>query len=142
MTPISKKAQKILDYLTRELEPGDSRKIDNAQGTFMAVHVSRIADDVYTVVHYYEQCGDLMCDPEIAYWRGPDQKFYPISYRQDGLGVYQESVVFEAGVPAKVAPAVQRDQAQFTTLWMTNIVQQQDLDMRKMGKPTVAGAAP
>lgn len=50
------------------------------------------------------------------------------NYQQDGLGLYQESVIFgEDGNPEKFIPVLQRDHALFAGQWMQTIKEQQGL---------------
>jgi hypothetical protein len=79
------------------------------------------------VAHYYEQNGDLMADPEMTFLvSAVDGRVYPLSYRQDGLGIYRESVKFnEAGQIDGHYPREQRDEATFSGQWMKNIKFQQ-----------------
>ena len=132
MNAINQKAAAILNQLTQDLNTlGDHRRWENSPA-FMAVCVEYINDTdlgpVYSVAHYYEQNGDLMRDPEMTFLRRIDGSYYPLSYQQDGLGLYQESVIFgEDGNPEKFIPAMQRDHALFAGQWMQNIKEQQGL---------------
>ena len=83
---------------------------------------------MFSVAHYYKQCGDLMRDPEMTFLRSADGRYYPLSFQQDNLGIYQESVLFGAdGNPAQVIPRLQRDHARFAGQWLDNIKAQQRL---------------
>ena len=132
MQTISRPAAAILDLLTQDLSSlGDHCRIEN-NPAFMPVCVERISETafgpIFSVVHYYEQNGDLMRDPEMTFLRLPDGRYSPLSYRQDGLGLYQESVILgENGNPEKFIPAMQRDHALFAGQWMQNIKDQQGL---------------
>lgn len=132
MNAINQKAAAILNHLTQDLNTlGDHRRWENSP-SFMAVCVEYINDTdlgpVFSVAHYYEQNGDLMRDPEMTFLRRIDGSYYPLSYQQDGLGLYQESVIFgEDGNPEKFIPAMQRNQAVFAGQWMQNIKEQQGL---------------
>lgn len=130
MQTISRPAAAILDLLTQGLNSlGDHCRIENSPA-FMAACVERINDTplgpVFSVAHYYEQNGDLMRDPEMTFLRLPDGSYSPLSYQQDGLGLYQESVIFdENGNPEKFIPSMQRNHALFAEQWMKNIKEQQ-----------------
>ena len=140
----SKSASKVLNILTKYLkEKNRSRKIDNASGAFMAVHVEFLytddvnGGDVFSIAHYYEQNGDMMKDPDVVFLRkrndlaiNEDDQFVftPISYQQDGLGIYQE--FFQSDNNGKfitVNVSKIRDCISFCSMWMKNIQQQQGL---------------
>ena len=131
MKAINKKAEVIFHRLTEGMvELGDHRKVDNANGTFMAVCVEIIGRSglgpLVSVAHYYEQNGDLMRDPDIVFWVDADGHAYPISYRQDGLGIDQEAAVVENG-KWNVKPKMQADITRFANQWMLNVEEQQNL---------------
>ena len=67
-----------------------------------------------------------MRDPDVVFLIGADQHVYPISFRQDGLGVHLESAVLEEG-QWKVRTKMQADLCSFCNQWMHNIEQQQNL---------------
>lgn len=133
MKSINKKAQRIMDRLTDGLDSDyPLRTVDSSGGTYMAVHVELIGTvelgPVYSVAHYYEQNGDMMRDPDVEFIKAKvDGKYYPISFRNDGLGVMQEAVVFEDKKVKGIRIKQQRDIATFCGSWMSNINQQQRL---------------
>ena len=133
MKAINQKAQKVMDQLTEGMAAVcDHRWFDNAEGVFMAAVVEYINDTksgpVFSVAHYYEQNGDLCRDPEMTFLRGFDGKYYPLSFQQDGIGLYQESVIFgDDGNPEKFSPRLQKDHAVFAGDWFSNIKYQQKL---------------
>ena len=119
--------RKLIQGLTK---PGDHRKIDNTNGSFMPVCVEIIGSSglgpLISVCHYHELNGDLCADPEVVFLIGADQHVYPISFRQDNLGINQEAAYVEDGV-WKVRPKMQADITKFCNQWMTNIQEQQNL---------------
>ena len=130
---VNKEARAVLDKLTFGLiEPGAYRKIDN-NPPFMPVNVSFLwsidQGDIYSISHTYIQNGDVMNDPEMEFLRSLEEphEYYPLSYRQDGLGIYQPSVIIEDGSIKGYRKALQRDQAVFAGKWMKNIKSQQGL---------------
>jgi hypothetical protein len=130
MISVSKSAKQVLDTLTEELTTiGAATKLDNAPGVFMALHVECIDQvsegKLYSVTHYYEQNDDLMRDPDVVFLKDSEANYYPVSYQQDGLGIYQEAVIFEADTIKGVRSKTQRDIASFCTMWMNNIYDQQ-----------------
>jgi hypothetical protein len=132
MRPINLKAQKIMDRLTAGItEENSHTRTDNNEpnSAFMAVVVEWVGDckrgDVYSIAHYYKQNGDLMADPEMTFLRGEDGRYYPLSIKMDGLGIYREGVVWEDGEPRYLNAREQRDEAIFAGTWMENIKHQQ-----------------
>jgi hypothetical protein len=129
MRHLNEKAEAIFRRLTDGLRKvGDHRKWDNANGSFMAACVEIIGrtglGPLVSIAHYYEQNGDMMRDPDVVFLIGADRHVYPISYRQDGLGINQEAAVVEDG-RWKVRPKLQADICRFCDQWMRNIQEQQ-----------------
>lgn len=134
MKPVNQEGCKVLDRLTEGLTPENAHKrIDNnGPGSgIMAVVVERIGEcnlgPKFSVSHYYEQNGDLMRDPEMVFFKSlADGKYYPVMFRQDSLGICQESAVFdENDVWIGVRHRQQADHATFAGTWMKNIKYQQ-----------------
>ena len=125
MKAISKQATKTLKKLLAGLlEIGDNRKIGDGK-TFMAVSVEKIGERMFSVSHYFTQNGDLVPDPDMVFYHGEDDCYYPVSF-QDQFR-YDEAMTFENGKPKAFAPKLQRSLATFTTTWMQNINSQQNL---------------
>ena len=119
MKCLNERAEAIFRKLTEGLaKVGDHRKIDNAPGSFMAVSIEIIGRSglgpLISVAHYYEQNGDLMRDPDVVFLIGADRHVYPVSFRQDNLGIYLESAYVEDGV-WKVRVKMQADLCSFCT---------------------------
>jgi hypothetical protein len=114
-----------------------SRTIDTAGGAFMAVHVERIGlnriGPVFSIAHYYEQNGDLVCDPDMTFVldvtsdeTGRRWPVMPLTFEQGGV-MYQVACEIEAdGI--RIARRTQREQATFANQWMRNIAEQQDMN--------------
>jgi len=129
MKPLNKQTASVLDTLTLGLvEPGadgaSSRRVDNMPGTFMRVCVERIGASQYSVAHYYEQNGDLVQDPDMVFYKGPDGAWYPVSCQQ-AVGLYTVALEFEGETISGVRPTAYRDLSSFAAMWMRNIKQQQ-----------------
>ncbi|MBW2598600.1 MAG: hypothetical protein JRC60_00505 [Deltaproteobacteria bacterium] len=127
MRAVNKKAKAVLDILTE-----NPRVFDNGGPGIMAVHVEKLCilngGTVYSVAHYYKQNGDMMRDPDIEFLKGRDGNYYPLSYRQDGLGIFHEVAVYDsAGQLKGYRPRMQKDIAIFAGTWMKNIREQQGL---------------
>jgi hypothetical protein len=133
MRGINQKAKAIFEKMTEGMTTVCShRRFDNAKGVYMAAIVECIGQCdwglIFSVAHYYEQCGDLVSDPEMTFLQGKDGNIYPLSYQQAGLGIYQESILFGAdGNPEKLNKKLQKDHAIFAAQWFENIQYQQQL---------------
>jgi hypothetical protein len=79
---------------------------------------------IVSVAHYYEQNGDLMADPEVTFVVTRAEYVFPISFRQDNLGIDQKYVRWE-GAKVYWNLAKQNDLAAFCNQWMENIQYQQ-----------------
>ena len=133
MRAINKHAQQIMEQLLQIVEATgeEHATIDNSGGAFMPVHVEKIGNmkpgELVSVAHYGEQNGDMMRDPDMVFLHSSaDGKFYPASFRNDYLGVDQESIVWNCGADIQgFRPRLQRDMAIFAGKWLENIRQQQ-----------------
>jgi hypothetical protein len=125
---LNDKAEAIFRKLTEGMvKVGDHQQWNN-NSSFMAACIEIIGrtglGPLVSIAHYYVQEGDMMRDPDVVFLVGADQHVYPISYRQDGLGIDQEAAVVEDG-QWKVRTKMQADIAKFCNEWMRNIEQQQ-----------------
>lgn len=132
MKAINKTAKKVMDKLTENFDSvGNGRKIDNTNGTFMAVHVELVNEcklgQIYSVTHYYEQEGDLMRDPDMEFIKGEDGEYYPISFWQDAPLVRDETVIWKEGELVCYYGKRQAALVTFANTWMKNIKEQQGL---------------
>lgn len=122
MKAASRPVQVWINRAIEGLAVGDARRF-TAEG-FMRLCVERIDERQVSVCHYGEQNGDAMRDPDVVFWRGSDDLWYPISYRNDYLGEDRAYVEFEAGVPVRIHARMQRDCATFCATWVRNIGEQ------------------
>jgi len=77
-----------------------------------------------SVMHWYEQNGDLMRDPDIEIEFLPGSgEWLPVSYRQDSFGSFQEAVAIEDGELRLNAKRV-HDLLAFMKFWDKNIGEQ------------------
>lgn len=100
MHSINEKSKAIMKVLIAQMDDG-YLKLDNASGTFMPLSIEKVTDElgftaVYSLAHYGEQNGDLMADPEMTFGES-DHEFYPLSFRNDYVGVYQAVIECSAG---------------------------------------------
>jgi hypothetical protein len=133
MKHLSIEGKKVMDILTYGITDFEARKIqNNPSKSIMAVHIEMInkikQGPIYSVAHYYEQNGDLMKDPDMTFLRGADGEYYPLSYQQDGLGIYQDAIEWDDQGDIKGFRAkMQADMVSFADEWMKNIKDQQRL---------------
>jgi hypothetical protein len=132
MKKLTQKAAQVFLKLIEGLnEPGDSKKIDNTNGAFMPVHVELLRKTtqpvgfVFSVAHYYESNGDLVCDPDMTFLFLSAGTIIPMTFEQGGL-IYQEAATLEDG-KLLVKESQQRDITSFANDWMKNIKEQQRL---------------
>lgn len=141
MLPITQKsAETLIKLIDRLNENVRSRKISNSS-SFMPVSVEFLNSikegDLISVCHYFEQNGDLMRDPEVVFLRTEQLNtfngksvpyFFPTTFQQDNLGIYQELVTFDdEGNFSGLALSQQTQCAKFCNTWMENIRMQQQL---------------
>jgi hypothetical protein len=98
----------------------------------MSVHVEVIHEDenskIISLAHYFLQNGDLMADPEMCFLFEKTQGIYfPTYYKQDSIGVEEESVEMEDGKIARLNLTLQHEYTRFANMWLKNIRHQQDL---------------
>jgi hypothetical protein len=128
--PLSPSALSVFRVLTEGIAKlGDHRKFDNGGTSIMPAVVEAVGKTpqgalIVSIAHYYEQNGDLMADPEVTFVVARDEFVFPISYKQDGLGIDREYVRWE-GERVFWNLKAQNDLASFCTNWMRNIKEQQ-----------------
>lgn len=84
-----------------------------------------------SVMHFFEQNGDLMRDPDVEIEIEPKTgEWLPVSYRQDSLGLLQEAVSVEDG-SLQVDEELVRDLQSFLGDWDRNIGDQGFLEAAK-----------
>jgi len=131
MKQLNIESTKILNKMVGMLEEG-CVKIDNTDGVFMSVSVEVIfEDDKYKVIslaHYFLQNGDLMADPEMCFlFSKTHGVYFPIYYKQDTMGVEEESVEIRDGEILGVNILMQKEHTRFANMWLKNIKNQQNL---------------
>ncbi len=124
MHALNKQAKKIMEALIAQLDD-DYLKLDNTKGTYMPLSVEKVTDEpgftaVYSLAHYGEQNGDLMADPEMTFGEC-DHEFYPLSFRNDYVGIYQEVITEQVDLKRQL------ELAEFSAIWLMEIVEQQKL---------------
>jgi hypothetical protein len=78
-----------------------------------------------SIMHTYVQNGDVMRDPdvEVEVVPGSDEEWLPVSFRQDGLGIFQQAVSTEGGV-VLFHHGLVADLKRFLKMWDRNIREQ------------------
>ena len=131
MKTLNKQSTQTMNKMVSMMEDGYI-KIDNTGGSFMPVSVEQIFENekfrIYSVAHYYEQNGDLMADPEMCFLMDKKSGSYlPSYFKQDNIGMEQESIIIENGVIKGYSPKMQADHVAFANMWLRNIKDQQNL---------------
>lgn len=135
MKYLNKKATKTMNKLISMLENGHC-KIDNSNGAFMPVVIEKLYDvnnklfkgTVYSVAHYFEQNGDLCCDPDVTFLE-MNGYYIPMTFEQQGeLPIYQKAIMQDDDGTWKIQIKAQKSITSFcNTIWFKNIKQQQKL---------------
>jgi hypothetical protein len=118
-------AEQIFRRLTDGLlKVGDSRLIDNST-SFMPLHVEVISRHgkwpILSMAHYYEQNGDLVCDPDVTFL--VTDQVHPLTFEQGGV-VHQVAVQFKNGAIHLNEP-LQAQITDFCNQWLRNVGEQQ-----------------
>jgi hypothetical protein len=132
MHSINVRTTKILQHLLALMTDG-YLKLDNTHGTFMPLVVEKLSshsgfEAVYSLSHYGKQNGDLMADPDMTFGL-KDNCFYPLSFRNDYAGVDQDVFLYSATIEPQINLKLQKELAEFTSMWFKNIVDQQELKL-------------
>jgi hypothetical protein len=75
-----------------------------------------------SVAHCYEQNGDLMSDPDCTF-EVEGQRWLPVAYQQDSVGLYQEAVTREGG-QVRIDGRLERELRAFAARWDANLAEQ------------------
>ena len=131
MKTLNKQSTQTMNKMVSMMEEGYI-KIDNTGGSFMPVSVEQIFENdnyrIFSVAHYYEQNGDLMADPEMCFLMDKKSgKYLPSYFKQDNIGVEQESIIMERGEIKGYKAKLQAEHAEFANMWLSNIKNQQNI---------------
>ena len=74
-----------------------------------------------SVAHYYFQNGDAMRDPDMVFEVSEDMGWGPISYRQDGLGIFQEAVYINNEGKTMINSRLVLELKSFARFWNRNL---------------------
>ncbi|MCE3019143.1 MAG: hypothetical protein LW870_25160 [Pirellula sp.] len=133
MKSLNKKSAAIFSKCIADLlEPGESRRIGDASNGFMPLCVECIArwqekGRIYSLAHYSEQNSDLMADPEMCFYVGPQGDVFAISYRNDFVVVNQVAAEPIEESSWRFNAKLQKELCAFAQDWLRNIEEQQEL---------------
>ena len=124
MQNLNQAASRVLDALTANLRIGASRHVDNAPGVYMRVCVERLSEHQYSVAHYYEQNGDLVCDPDGVFLK-TDAGWLPVTLQQN-TGHYTIALELDGNdKPTGWRPRQYRELSSFAAMWLRTVRDQQ-----------------
>ena len=134
MKAVSKQAEAVFRAAMAGCGEAGHCKIDGRPGTFMALCVERIGEvnyggaqfSLWSFAHYGEQNGDAMRDPDVVMLEA-GTGLYPVSFRNDYLGVDDESLVYEDGKASGYRFKMQASITSFCNTWAGNLKDQQGL---------------
>lgn len=109
-----------------DLSKGGAIRLDNPGYERLCIEV--IGPHQVSVAHYYEQNGDLVADPDIAFFTGYEAilGWVPM-YMQDFVG-FREAAELREGDIGRYWPAAMKDITSFVNQWARNIGGQRWLD--------------
>jgi hypothetical protein len=147
MKAISKRAAVVFGAAVESLKAagGEHVRIDN-NPTYQALVVEQIgaarldpAGDrlpLYSFAHYGQQNGDAMRDPDVVMIDGGAHGFFPVSFRNDYIGLDLEHCDYNGSALRCVNVHGQAELAEFCDMWARNLKDQQCL-----GAPVAATVA-
>ncbi len=140
MKKLNEAATRLFCQLLQKLNNEEYLKLTVKE--FMPLCIEKIGSDIgtdegnatlYSLSHYYEQNGDLLRDPEVTFIvidnRSHPKDYtniiiYPASYRQDNVGMNDESIRIEGNRITSFIKTWQYEHCHFATQWLKNIKQQ------------------
>jgi hypothetical protein len=97
-------------------------------GPYMPLSAEVIANTtsgkLLAVSHTYTQNGDLMRDPEVVFLCGNDGSFYPVEFRNDGIGTHNNAANWKDGKLESYRPRMQADITAFAAIFVRNLREQ------------------
>ena len=134
MKRLNQNSSEIFVKLIGLMKSEQHLKIDNSQGSFMALSIEKLYDvsivgrdmTCYSLSHYFSQNGDLVPDPDMTFFvHNLDSSFiYPATF-QDQFS-YREGL-YQDGDKWYINKKEQADQTSFANMWLKNIKEQQDI---------------
>jgi len=134
---LSPPATAVMDTLTGGMSVSDHKKIDNAEGTFMSLHVECIGEcnlgPIFSLSYYYTQHDNPMRDTEMLFIKAEDGGYYPSELWQDAVNSHNVGVLIEDGKAVSIDETEQADLTVFAEVWLKNIRVQQEIEVRSNG---------
>lgn len=130
MKKINAQAGRIFQKLIEGMNGADHQRLEAGAGMMpLVIEKCRVtsAGTIFSLSHYGEQNGDLMADPDMTFLQGGETSadFFPLSFRNDYLGMDRPAVVWaEDGSIKGVYVKEQRNEATFAGQWLVNIKDQ------------------
>jgi hypothetical protein len=106
------------------MEENEYKKIENEP--YMTLHIDVLSHNRLSMAHNYTQNGDVMADPDMEVFIDHENRLaFPLTYQQDGLGIYQEAYQFDevghiTGFNRKLAASFDS----FFKTWLRNLKNQ------------------
>jgi len=134
MRQLNRPATAVFNRILTMLGDRQALKIDNSNNSFMPLHVDRLYETdrgtVYSLAHYFEQEGDLVCDPDMTFFvkrTGDYIEVFPLTFEMGGRGCTIGAEADADGLRT-INGIVQADHAYFANKWLQNIKHQQRLE--------------
>lgn len=127
MKTVNEKSRIVLDRLWELAEKTGYYKLSN-DPTYMPLTIEIIGKNQLSICHYGESNGDLMRDPEMIFYKRNDD-WVPVYFRNDWVGVEEFSCVVTQNQLVIDNEKKQEDQAEFANTWLSNIEDQQQLEL-------------
>ncbi len=135
MKKLNKKAALVFNTLISKMNGEQHLKIDNTDGVFMPITIEKLQSDVqivdmlvdiYSLSHYFQLNGDLVPDPDMTFAVSKvlDNFIVPMTYQD--MYNYNEGILIVDGT-WKINKRLQHDQADFCSMWLNNIKEQQNI---------------
>lgn len=91
---------------------------------YMDLCVERIKDNCLSLIHYYIQTGDKMCDPDMEVIFDSRRNIVEaLTFQQDSFGIF-ERIYTTIGGRVKVNEGLKKELNSFLNQWLRNIKKQ------------------
>lgn len=121
----TKQMARVIKRIAREArldldKVGAHVRLDNPP--YMPLSIEVIGKNLVSVTHYYEQNGDLVCDPDMVFFTGygVQDGWVPVHY-QANTGCLLKASWIEDGEIIRFDVQAQAEQASFANLWARNL---------------------
>ena len=91
-------------------------------GAYMDLHFEKIGENTFAMAHYFEQNGDLVCDPDMEIRAYPEKQMVEALTLQNQFGY---SMVYpDPENPHMINIRVRNELNSFLGMWLRNIISQ------------------